>query len=73
MKAANTPQKENAATSAAGELKKFKDLLDSGVITQEKFDAKKKQLLPDLSPHDLRHSCATLSPKAQTSRAYKRF
>lgn len=26
-------------------LKKYKDLLDSGVITQEEFDAKKKQLL----------------------------
>lgn len=26
-------------------LKKLKDLLDSGVITQEEFDAKKKQLL----------------------------
>ena len=24
---------------------KFKDLLDNGVITQEEFDAKKKQLL----------------------------
>ena len=33
------------ATSAADELKKYKDLLDSGVITQEEFDAKKKQLL----------------------------
>ncbi len=32
-------------TSAADELKKFKELLDSGVITQEEFDAKKKQLL----------------------------
>ena len=31
--------------SPADELKKFKDLLDSGVITQEEFDAKKKQLL----------------------------
>jgi len=31
--------------SQADELKKFKDLLDSGVITQEEFDAKKKQLL----------------------------
>ena len=31
--------------SIADELKKFKDLLDSGVITQEEFDAKKKQLL----------------------------
>ncbi len=29
----------------ADELKKFKDLLDSGVITQEEFDAKKEQLL----------------------------
>ena len=27
------------------ELKKYKDLLDAGVITQEEFDAKKKQLL----------------------------
>ena len=31
--------------SAADELKKFKDLLDIGAITQEEFDAKKKQLL----------------------------
>lgn len=31
--------------SNADELKKFKELLDSGVITQEEFDAKKKQLL----------------------------
>ena len=29
----------------AEQLKKYKDLLDSGVITQEEFDAKKKQLL----------------------------
>ena len=33
------------STSNADELKKFKDLLDSGVITQEEFDEKKKQLL----------------------------
>ena len=32
-------------SSAADELKKFKELLDMGVITQEEFDAKKKQLL----------------------------
>ena len=32
-------------TSAADELKKFKELLDSGIITQDEFDAKKKQLL----------------------------
>ena len=31
--------------SSADELKKYKDLLDSGIITQEEFDAKKKQLL----------------------------
>lgn len=32
-------------TSNADELKKFKELLDNGVITQEEFDAKKKQLI----------------------------
>lgn len=32
-------------TSNADELKKYKDLLDSGVTTQEEFDQKKKQLL----------------------------
>lgn len=31
--------------SNADELKKYKDLLDTGVITQEEFDAKKKQIL----------------------------
>ena len=31
--------------SNADELKKYKDLLDSGIISQEEFDAKKKQLL----------------------------
>jgi hypothetical protein len=34
-----------AQVSAADELKKFKELLDMGVITQEEFNAKKKQLL----------------------------
>lgn len=34
-----------SALSSADELKKFKELLDMGVITQEEFDAKKKQLL----------------------------
>lgn len=33
------------AISAADELKKFKELLDMGVITQDEFDTKKKQLL----------------------------
>ena len=31
--------------SPADELKKFKELLDAGIITQEEFDAKKKELL----------------------------
>lgn len=31
--------------SNADELKKYKDLLDSGVITEEEFEVKKKQLL----------------------------
>lgn len=34
-----------APISAADEIKKFKGLLDIGAITQEEFDAKKKQLL----------------------------
>ena len=39
------PQSSGASVSAADELRKFKELLDSGVISQEEFDAKKKQLL----------------------------
>lgn len=35
----------NVSKSNADELKKYKELLDSGVITQEEFNAKKKQLL----------------------------
>lgn len=31
--------------SGSDELKKYKELLDSGIITQEEFDAKKKQIL----------------------------
>lgn len=42
-------QEKQSATiqgvSSADELKKFKELLDSGIITQEEFDQKKKQLL----------------------------
>lgn len=37
--------KRMTPTIAADELKKYKELLDNGVITQEEFDAKKKQLL----------------------------
>ena len=32
-------------TSAADEIRKYKSLLDDGIITQEEFEAKKKQLL----------------------------
>lgn len=35
----------NEKLSNADELKKFKELLDNGVITQDEFDEKKKQLL----------------------------
>jgi len=34
-----------AATSPAEEIKKYKELLDMGVISQEEFNTKKKQLL----------------------------
>ena len=33
------------STGSAEELRKYKDLLEAGVITQEEFNAKKKQLL----------------------------
>ena len=35
----------SAGVSSADELKKYKELLDAGIITQVEFDAKKKQLL----------------------------
>ena len=31
--------------SAADEIRKYKELLDEGIITQEEYDAKRKQLL----------------------------
>lgn len=40
-----TSVRQDVLQSTADELKKYKDLLDSGVITQEEFDQKKKQLL----------------------------
>lgn len=36
---------DNSNTGNADELKKYKELLDSGVISQDEFDAKKKQIL----------------------------
>ena len=44
-KANSQPQTIEVKSDEADQLKKFKDLLDSGVITQEEFDQKKKQLL----------------------------
>ena len=41
----NSPVVVAGTISNADELKKFKELLDLGIITQEEFDAKKKQLL----------------------------
>lgn len=40
-----TTIKQEIPQSNADELKKYKELLDSGVISQDEFDAKKKQLL----------------------------
>lgn len=36
---------ESQANSSADEIRKYKELLDDGIITQEEFDVKKKQLL----------------------------
>ena len=41
----NKSESTTNTMSAADEIKKFKDLLDSGIISQEEFDEKKKQLL----------------------------
>lgn len=38
-------QEPSSAVSSADELLKFKKLLDEGIITQEEFEAKKRQLL----------------------------
>lgn len=45
IKSKETVIKQETPQSNADELKKYKDLLDSGVITQEEFNEKKKQLL----------------------------
>lgn len=44
-KASRTIVKQEIPQSNAEELRKYKELLDLGVITQEEFNAKKKQLL----------------------------
>lgn len=45
MEAEQAKANSGAAVSTADELKKFKELLDLGAITQEEYDAKKKQIL----------------------------
>ena len=46
---ATAPTATAYATRTAGgsldDLRKYKELLDEGIITQEEFDAKKKQIL----------------------------
>lgn len=41
----STPSTSSLTISPADELKKYKELLDMGAITQEEFELKKKQLL----------------------------
>lgn len=41
----NTKKNEDTIHSQADEIEKYKKLLDSGAITQEEYEAKKKQLL----------------------------
>lgn len=43
--AAQCSAKNENTLGTAEELKTYKELLDCGVITQEEFDAKKRQLL----------------------------
>lgn len=45
QQAKNAQTVKGNSAGNADELKKYKELLDSGVISQEEFDAKKKQLL----------------------------
>jgi len=39
------PTQPSTETSTTDELRKYKSLFDDGIITQEDFDAKKKQLM----------------------------
>ena len=44
-KADKTTSKKSDTTDVKAELKKYKQMLDDGLIQQEDYDAKKKQLL----------------------------
>ena len=39
------PQEESTIHDSLDDLRKYKELLDDGIITQRDFEAKKKQLL----------------------------
>ena len=41
----SSTNKGNTTPSPADEILKYKELMDQGIITQEEFEAKKKQLL----------------------------
>ncbi|MEH7236791.1 SHOCT domain-containing protein [Bacillus sp. JJ1562] len=41
----NETNNSSTSTSSADKIRKFKELLDEGIITQEEFDIKKKELL----------------------------
>jgi len=41
----SNPEPQKPTNNPIDEIKGYKELLDSGIITQEEFDAKKKQLL----------------------------
>jgi hypothetical protein len=45
IKAKRAPQTVVSAVSPADEIRKYKQLLDEGIISQAEFDEKKKQLL----------------------------
>lgn len=45
VRTAQAAQPKNSGSDPAEMIRKFKELLDMGAITQEEFDAKKKQLL----------------------------
>ncbi|WP_453992181.1 SHOCT domain-containing protein [Bacillus nitroreducens] len=41
----NNVENNNTSTSSADEIRRFKELLDEGIITQEEFEHKKKEIL----------------------------
>ncbi|EMW6127966.1 SHOCT domain-containing protein, partial [Enterococcus faecalis] len=41
----NSSNKDNTVLSSADEIRKFKALLDDGIITKQEFEIKKRELL----------------------------